>query len=245
MTVSSIATAHQAWQEIWCDQEKHEGWKRPEEEIVEILPLLQQRGVRRALDLGCGIGRHAIWLALQGFKAFGIDASATGIAQADASAEQMGVCVRFNIGSMLDLPFDDNSFDYVVAWHVIFHGDRDSTSRAIGEVARVLRPDGLFQFSLLSSRHFAYGRGREISRDTFVLTEAERDLACEAGPGMTIVGKEDFFRDRQHPHFYSDERTVVDLLEGRFRLLALKHVEHRPRSYHWSVLAERQSLLMR
>ncbi len=51
---------------------------RPENSVVEAVPWMQANGVRRVLDLGCGVGRHSIFLALNGFTVYALDASANG-----------------------------------------------------------------------------------------------------------------------------------------------------------------------
>ncbi|MBS1697828.1 MAG: class I SAM-dependent methyltransferase [Actinobacteria bacterium] len=48
----------------------------------------------RALDLGCGEGGDAVWLAQHGWTVTGVDVSATAIARADAAAEAAGISPR-------------------------------------------------------------------------------------------------------------------------------------------------------
>src|SRR3546814_12385605 len=94
---------------------------------------------------------------------------------------------------MTDLPYADASFDYVLSFNVIYHGDAGVVGRAVAEIYRVLKPGGLFHGTLLSKRNRNYGLGREIAPDTFVIDGA-------AG-------------DKGHPHFYCDAAGVVKLVE--------------------------------
>jgi tellurite methyltransferase len=80
-----FATAHEDWDRHWRDATERAHWEAPEPLVRQIVPELVRRGVRRTLDLGCGVGRHALFLAGEGFDAVGTDASESGIALARAS----------------------------------------------------------------------------------------------------------------------------------------------------------------
>lgn len=63
----------------------------PDETLVERVSRLAPG---RALDLGCGPGRNAIWLARQGWNVTGVDVSAVGLAQAEERAGAAGVTLE-------------------------------------------------------------------------------------------------------------------------------------------------------
>ncbi len=56
----------------------------------------------------------------------------------------------------------DAVFDYVLAFNVIYHGDRPIVERTIAEIARVLKAGGLYQGTMLSKRNTRYGCGLEV-----------------------------------------------------------------------------------
>jgi hypothetical protein len=91
------------------------------------------------------------------------------------------------------LPFSDTSFDYVLSWNVIHHGTLGDLGRRLGEIWLVLRSSGLLQVTVLSTRDANYGIGREITSDTFVIDQVERN---------------------GHPHCYCDAAMLVGLLAG-------------------------------
>lgn len=69
----------------------------------------------RALDIGCGEGADALWLAEHGWTVTGTDISAVAIERARAEAERRGLDVRWTIG---DFPADCPDGDYeLVALH--------------------------------------------------------------------------------------------------------------------------------
>lgn len=216
--VHATATAHLAWNERWQNPRDRAEWQVPEDDLVDLMPRLKTRMVRQALDLGCGVGRHALYLAAQGIDVDAIDGSPSGIAFSAENAKSRGLTVRWRQGLMTELPYEPGSFDLVVAWNVVYHGAPAVVRQAIAEVQRVLRPGGLYLGTMLTKRNVNYRRGREIAPDTFVVDGDD---------------------DKGHPHFYCDARGVTELF-GAFDVLSLAEVEHRkPGSWHWHLLAER------
>jgi ubiquinone/menaquinone biosynthesis C-methylase UbiE len=111
-----------------------EGGKR----LVERLGL--EEGAR-VLDVGCGTGRLAHWIA----ECVGANGAVTGIDPLEERihiARSRGGAVRFEVGQAEDLrAFEDASFDAVCMSYVL-HWVEDR-AKALAEVRRVLRPGGL------------------------------------------------------------------------------------------------------
>jgi SAM-dependent methyltransferase len=214
-----MQTAHQAWNDRWQSETGRADWLQPDPDVAAVVPLLRSRGAKTALDLGCGVGRHACFLAGAGLEVQAMDASTSGVDFAAQQARELGLQVTFRDGLMTELPYADGSFDYVLSFNVIYHGDGGVVGQAISEIHRVLKPGGLFHGTLLSKRNVNHGRGKEIAPNTFVVAGAEGD--------------------KSHPHFYCNAAEVVKLLED-FELLSLFDREHeKPGTYHWHLLAER------
>ncbi len=96
-------------------------------------------GEGKALDLGCGNGKTVSTLIDMGYDVTGIDFSANAVGLCEDS---FGGSARFERADLLDLPFQDGSFDYVTAVHVLEHIDETDMPRASDEMVRVLRPGG-------------------------------------------------------------------------------------------------------
>jgi ubiquinone/menaquinone biosynthesis C-methylase UbiE len=93
----------------------------------------------RALDLGCGTGRHATaYLVERGLEVVGIDISALSIKA--ARAELHGV--EFIVGDMSEIGFDDASFDLVTAFYSLIHVPREEHGSTLRRVADWLKPGG-------------------------------------------------------------------------------------------------------
>jgi 2-polyprenyl-3-methyl-5-hydroxy-6-metoxy-1,4-benzoquinol methylase len=219
MNAEHLATAHQTWDANWTSPEERVRWLTPETSVQAVVPLLRERGFQRVLDVGCGVGRHAQYLASEGFTCTGIDASEAGLDFARRAAQATGVHVEYRSAPFYRLPFEERSFDALIAWNVIYHGDREVAQRAIAEFARVLVPGGLYLGTMLSQRNTGFGIGREVSQDTFVVDGATDD--------------------KVHPHLYLSGLDVL-ALHRDFEVLALQDVAQSPGHWHWSFTFERR-----
>jgi ubiquinone/menaquinone biosynthesis C-methylase UbiE len=94
------------------------------------------------LDAGCGGGRYTVaWRLLVAQTATGIDISEVGLADAQRRVDAASIDgVLFRPGNVLNLPFDDNSFDIVFSNGVLHH--TVDWKQGVQEVVRVLKPGG-------------------------------------------------------------------------------------------------------
>ncbi|MEK7208000.1 MAG: class I SAM-dependent methyltransferase [Patescibacteria group bacterium] len=216
-TIRLSKTAVGAWNKRWATDEGRVGFTEPHSEVLALVPELKRRGARSVLDLGCGVGRHSLALADAGFDVQAMDGSATGLKVLRQNAAVKGLSLQLRQGDADSLPFADSRFDYVLAWDVIYHGNLGDVGHRVAKIWRVLKPGGLFQGTLLSTRHKNYRVGREVAPNTFVEDN----------------------EDRGHSHFYCDASDIVVLFTG-FELLKLgQHIKRRPGSWHWNIVAER------
>jgi SAM-dependent methyltransferase len=108
-----------------------------EPDIPEIVGF-ERWGGRDVLEAGCGIGTDAVQFVRSGARYTGIDFSPTALDLAGRRPELRDA--RLVQGSVVELPFPDDSFDLVYSNGVIHH--LPQTSQAIAEFHRVLRPGG-------------------------------------------------------------------------------------------------------
>lgn len=110
------------------------------------LPVLVEyadvRAGERALDVATGTGNAAFALAEKGAAVVGVDVSTGMLDQARRRAEAEGLAVEFREAAAEALPFEDGTFDLVVARHAPHHF-RD-VPKFLTEVHRVLRPGGRY-----------------------------------------------------------------------------------------------------
>ncbi len=105
------------------------------------------------LDLGCAGGFMAEALAQRGAQVTGIDPASDAIDAARAHARQHGLPIGYDVGVGEALPYDSASFDAVVCVDVLEHVA--DLHMVLAEVARSLRPGGLFLFDTINRNPLA------------------------------------------------------------------------------------------
>lgn len=103
---------------------------------------------RAVLDLGCAGGFMAEALARRGATVTGIDPAEKAIAAAREHARDEGLSITYDVGTGEDMTYGDATFDAVVCVDVLEHVQ--DLDRVLTNVARVLRPGGLFLFDTIN-----------------------------------------------------------------------------------------------
>ncbi len=110
--------------------------------------LLPELEGLRVLDIGCGEGFNTRLFAERGATVVGIDVSSKMIDAARALEDQTSPAIEYHHTPANDLSrFADASFDAALSTMALM--DMSDYAGCIGETARVLKPGGLFQFSIL------------------------------------------------------------------------------------------------
>ncbi|MGD2116287.1 MAG: class I SAM-dependent methyltransferase [Acidobacteriota bacterium] len=94
------------------------------------------------LDVGCGAGLEAVWLAERGCSVIGVDSSREALARADERAAAAEVGVDWRLGSVYALPVADASIGLALDRGCLHGIDREDRPDYAAEIARVLRPGG-------------------------------------------------------------------------------------------------------
>ncbi|HUH06448.1 MAG TPA: class I SAM-dependent methyltransferase [Egibacteraceae bacterium] len=94
----------------------------------------------RALDLACGEGRNAVWLACRGWDVTGVDFSQVALGKAQRLAEAKGAQVRWIRSDLLDYRPDPLTFDLVAVLYL--HVPARQRREALARAADALAPGG-------------------------------------------------------------------------------------------------------
>ena len=131
----------------WDDIHRQKRWGTcPNEHMARFAKRHIPEG-GRILDIGCGIGANANWLASEGYCVSAIDVSPTAIANfIDRSNEWM---VDARVASATELPFDNGTFDAAIEVCVLQHLSETDAALALNESYRVLKPGGQI-FSIMA-----------------------------------------------------------------------------------------------
>ena len=144
------------WDEYYRQYPLEElGWElgKPRPILVEYMEkgLIMPRG--KALDICCGAGTNTVYLAQNGFDVTGIDISRTAIEIAKKKAHQAKVDINFLAESFIDLPFNDEAFDFVFDMGCFHHVGVEERAKFIAGVHRVLKKDGFYMLTCFSYKN--------------------------------------------------------------------------------------------
>ncbi len=130
---------------------------------ADVVALVEAGGVRgEVLDIGCGTGEHAIFLAERGHAVTGIDMVLKAIEIAREKAAARGVKVDFQIGNALELAGLGRQFDTVLdtgLFHVFSDEDR---ARYVDGLGHVVRRGGSYHMLVFSDREPGEGGPRHV-----------------------------------------------------------------------------------
>jgi tellurite methyltransferase len=212
------------WQELWQDPEVVKKWlERPAAaEVLVMADLLEKAGRRRILDVGCGVGRHVIYLASRGFEVTGTDNAPAGLETCRERLIELGLIAQLVECDMTGLPFTPASFDGAISTRAIHHGLAADVRRAVEKIDRALTPGGIFVWTMPSRTGTENYEGGQLEPYTW-LPQADS-------------------RERHIPHHYCDEAEIREWLHN-FDFIKLEEettgTEAR-RRIHWSVLAQKR-----
>jgi SAM-dependent methyltransferase len=144
---------------------------QPSGAAVYAAEVFRDAGVHTVLELGAGHGRDALFFARSGFTVRAADFSPTGLAQlrAAATAEGLGDRVTTTEADVRDpLPLCDGAVDAVFA-HMLLSMALSTRQLhvLVAEIRRVLRPGGVFLYTVRHTGDAHYGAGTAHGDDIY------------------------------------------------------------------------------
>jgi len=143
----------------------------------------------RALDLACGEGRNAVWLAERGWQVTGVDFSDVGLAGARRLAADRGVEADWLEADLREYVPEEAAYDLVTVLYLQLPGDERCT--VLERAARAVAPGGTLLVVGHDRENLEHGVGGP--RDPRVLFTPE-EIAAEL-PGLRIEKAERVLRD--------------------------------------------------
>jgi SAM-dependent methyltransferase len=122
----------------------------------------------RALDVGCGEGADAIWLARRGWRVTAIDVSAVAVDRAREAAERAGAVVEWVCGDALQTPLPARSFDLLSLQYPAL--PKAAGEPAVEMLLDTVRPGGLLLavYHDLDDEHREHMRSRGIEPTAYI-----------------------------------------------------------------------------
>lgn len=126
------------WDDIWTGFE--DSPSKPDVILIE-----QTRDITpgRALEIGCGMGANALWLAEQGWQVTAIDFSERAIESAKRLADQRGVAVEFVVADASTYQ-PSEQFDLITSFYT--HLPPTSRAKMLANASKALAPGGTLLF---------------------------------------------------------------------------------------------------
>ncbi|MBN1499452.1 MAG: class I SAM-dependent methyltransferase [Spirochaetes bacterium] len=139
----------------------------PDENLVRMLSHeingLNMDGIK-AIDIGCGSGRHVSLLRNFGIKH--VTAADMSYNSVEMTSDHSGC---FAVQCFNDkIPFKNDIFDIAVAWGSLHYADKNNTSLQIQEILRVLKKDGLLFGTLRSTFDSCLKKGKQLGNNTWI-----------------------------------------------------------------------------
>lgn len=199
-----------------------------QEKLKWALPLLVEKKAQAILDIGCGAGFIANFLAQKKFTVTGLDFSKSSLDIAIKMDFTKSVC--YVEGDAYKLPFDDDSFDAVIAFDFLEHVS--NPQKIIKEASRVLKPGGQLLFHTFNRNWLAWLiviKGmqwfvKNTPSDLHILPlfiKPQEMVAYCRRTGMTVIGFTGIRPILDHS-FFKLLRTGVVPVEMKFRQTSMK-----------------------
>ena len=163
---------------------------RPSSELRRVLAEASIQPCR-AVELGCGTGANAVWLAQQGFDVTGVDISPLAVERARARAEAAGVRCHFLVADLRDPPEGlRGPFDFVFdrgCYHVL---RRTDVRAYLAVLERITRP-GTLGLVLAGNAREPHAAGPPVV--------SEGEIRSELGSLFEVVRLREFHFDQAEP----------------------------------------------
>lgn len=158
------------WELVWDEIYQEQGIVQNEilPPVQSFIHKLKERGLLKVLDLGCGTGRNAIYMAQLGMQVTATDLSDKGLEITAKRARKWGLCVETVKHDIRCISFGDNTFDAVLCSWVSGHGTLKDVKKHASEMLRIVRPGGMIFVDYPSVKSEHCGIGTEIERNTFL-----------------------------------------------------------------------------
>ena len=164
----------------------------------------------KAIDLGCGAGNYAIYLASKGFDVTGVDSSPTAIEIAKKNAKDKGVKCKFFAADVLgDLAEIEGPFEFAYDWGLLHHIFPKNRKKYVENIHRILKQKAKYLSVCFSEKDTTFdgsGKYRTTSLGTSLYFSSEDEL-----------------RDLFSPYFNIKELKTIEI-KGKFSSHMMNYV---------------------
>jgi SAM-dependent methyltransferase len=191
-------------------------WDKVSDEFLPVAYRWKNLGKRTVLDIGCGKGRHSLFLAELGFDVTATDISPEGIEQLrkEIKKRKLESKIKTVVCDMLVLPLKNDSFDGVLGFHSIFHTDYAGLKTVIAKITDILKKSGHLYITFNSKSNPSFHASDNTVVDEYTVI---RHFGLEEGIPHTFLEYDDIIEllanykilKMQQIQDYFDERTSI------------------------------------
>ena len=151
----------------------------PPEPLVELVDSGKVQPCK-TIDMGCGAGNYAAYLAERGFEVTGVDFSQTAIKIARENASRKGVKCNFFVADVVEgLDKINQTWDFVYGWGLLHHILPEQRQKYVENVRRILNPSGRYLSVCFSREDTGFGgsgKFRKTSLGSVLYFSSEDEL---------------------------------------------------------------------
>lgn len=156
------------WEKI---HQETEWGKYPQEEVIRFVArnfYSKRRDQIKMLDMGCGAGAIAWYLAREGFDTYGLDGSPTAIEKAKTRFAEENLNGNFVVMDAAHTAYNHSFFDCVIDSAMICANKTEDIRLILNEAFRIIKNGGkLFSTGLFKVGMLGYGTGEELEKNTY------------------------------------------------------------------------------
>lgn len=169
------------------NQETKEFWDKeiinvnliwPNEHIIRFVKRNFHDRNSVILDFGCGAGRNAIALAMEGYNIIAMDHSEEAVELAREKSLERLLDIEFLVNKNTDIPLKTASVNAIVANGSLFYNDWNTTIKLLSNLHDVLSENGLMWADWRTKEDSLYAMGEETEKDFFKMNEESGRKGC-------------------------------------------------------------------
>jgi len=176
----------------------------------ELVNLIESKGIKpcKVLDIGCGEGFYAIYLASKGFEVTGMDISENAIELSKENAEEQGVKIKFIAMDVADLDKINDKFDFVFEWAILHHIMPEQRQKYIENIKKILNKGGKYLSICFNNQNPDFGaKGKQLR----IIPEGAK---MPAGTRLYYSSFEEM-KQLFKPHFRIIESKLIKMTAGK------------------------------
>jgi ubiquinone/menaquinone biosynthesis C-methylase UbiE len=205
-----------------------ENIEKEKSRLDQVDPLVEtfadaviKKKFRRIADVGCGLGRHSLYLSRMNFQVLGCDISESVLQLVEQIAASRDADLQFIQADYMELPFFNEVIGGVVAVDTLHHDILENIIKALKEIHRVLVPGGILGFNPLSTRDELFGNGRKLGEKLYIIHRLPHYF-FDQDEIEQMLNRLNFKIDNMELHSYRQVRNGKEYYREKFNIIARK-----------------------